>query len=406
VAIAKVTMARHCDLVIIGGGIAGSSLAIAMARAGYDVVVLEKERKFRDRVRGEVVYPWGTAEVVRLGLFEDFTQGCGRVVHFDTDHIGGETHQPTRYPDVSPDRTSALSFPHPEMQEQLLNRAAEAGAEVYRGAVLGEIRPGNAPEVDFIVDAQEKTVAARLVVGADGRESRVLQKLNFAHRRDPEHLYTAGFQLRGFSEDPSSVHYFLDDAEGFGSVVVETAPGNHRAYLLFNKDALPHRPSGARDYPLMMERFRKLGFPEDWLERAEPHGILASFDGAHRWVENATQPGVTLVGDAAGSSDPVWGNGLSRSLRSVRLLRDRLLSDGNWAAAADAYADDHQRDFMNLRRLERFSAELCFTIGQEALKRRNRAWSLMQREPELRVRISIYGPDSPISDRDLDRLLA
>jgi len=399
-------MNRYCDLAIVGGGIAGSSLAIAMARAGYNVIVLEKERKYRDRVRGEVVYPWGTAEVLRLGLFEDFTQGCGRVIDFDTDHIGGVTLPPKRYPDASPDRTSALSFSHPEMQEQLVNLAREVGVEIHRGAVVAEIRPGDPSELDFVVDDQQQTVSSRLVVGADGRDSRVLQKLKFDQTLDSEQLYTAGFQLRGFSEDPSSVHFFLDNGEGCGSIVVETAPANHRAYLVFHKDALPHRPSGVRDYALMMDRFRRLGFPENWLECAEPHGILASFSGAHRWVDKASQLGVTLVGDAAGSSDPAWGNGLSRSLRSVRLLRDRLLSDENWASAAEAYADDHRRDFLKLRRLERVAAELWFSMGQKAIARRNRVWKLMEEEPELSIRISIYGPDRPISDRDLTRLLA
>jgi 2-polyprenyl-6-methoxyphenol hydroxylase-like FAD-dependent oxidoreductase len=396
---------RACDLAIVGGGIAGSSLAIVMARLGFDVVVLEKERQFRDRVRGEVIYPWGVAEVTRLGLYADFTQGCGRVIEFDTDHIGGVTLQPMRYKDVSPDKVSALSFPHPQMQEKLLTRAIEAGVEVHRGAVLGDIRPGNTPELDFHVDGEERSLSARLIVGADGRESRVLQKLKFTQERDPEKLYTAGVQLRGFSENPSSVHFFLDDAEGFGSVVIETAPCNHRAYLLYHKDALPHRPSGTRDYELVMDRFRKLGFPDTWLEQAEPHGILASFDGAHRWVNRASNGGVTLIGDAAGSSDPVWGNGLSRSLRSVRLLRDRLLSDNNWATAAEAYAEDHLKDFLNLRRLERTMAELNFSMGADALARRNRAWKLIEKEPELAIRISLYGPDRQISDYDLSRLL-
>ena len=399
-------MTRHCDLVVVGGGIAGSSFAIVMARSGYDVVVLEKEKQFRDRVRGEVIYPWGAAEIIRLGHYEDFTEGCGRVIDLDTDHIGGVTFEPTRYSDVSPDRASALSFPHPEMQEQLLVRARQAEVEIHRGAVMEDIRTGNLTELDFVVDGRKQKLFARLMVGADGRESRVVQRLGFQQTRDPEELYTAGFQLRGFSEDPESVHFFLDNGEGCGSVVVETAPGNHRAYLLFHKDALPHRPSGTRDYGLMLDRFRRLGFPDSWLAQAEPHGILASFDGAHRWVDKPSRSGVTLIGDAAGSSDPVWGNGLSRSLRSVRLLRDRLLADSNWNAASNAYAEDHLRDFQNLRRLERISAELNFSMGPEALARRRRAWKLMEMEPELAFRVSVYGPDKKISDHDLGRLLA
>jgi len=313
---------------------------------------------------------------------------------------------PVRYTDVSPDQTSALSFLHPDMQEQLLARAQGVGVVVHRGAVIEDIRPGNLPELDLVVIGRPMTVAARLVVCADGRDSRSLQKLELSQSRDPEHLYVAGFQLRGFSEDPASVHFFLENAEGCGSVVVETAPGDHRAYLLFHKDAFPRRPSGTRDDGLMLERFRRLGFPDAWLEHAEPHGILASFDGAHRWVEGACPNGVTLIGDAAGCSDPVWGSGLSRTLRSVRLLRDRLLSDNNWAAASQAYSEDHLGDLLKLRRREQVWAELYFTMGAEALARRKRAWDLMEKEPELSMRMSFYGPDKPISDRDLDRLLA
>jgi NADPH-dependent 2,4-dienoyl-CoA reductase/sulfur reductase-like enzyme len=46
------------DLVIIGGGIAGSSLACSMAKAGARVLLLESEIEFRDRVRGEILCPW------------------------------------------------------------------------------------------------------------------------------------------------------------------------------------------------------------------------------------------------------------------------------------------------------------------------------------------------------------
>jgi hypothetical protein len=51
------------DLVIIGGGIAGSSLACSMAKAGARVLLLESEIEVRDRVRGEILCPWGVADL-------------------------------------------------------------------------------------------------------------------------------------------------------------------------------------------------------------------------------------------------------------------------------------------------------------------------------------------------------
>ena len=56
------------DVAIVGGGVAGSNLAAALAAVGLGVVVVEREARFRDRIRGEALHPWGAAEADRLGL--------------------------------------------------------------------------------------------------------------------------------------------------------------------------------------------------------------------------------------------------------------------------------------------------------------------------------------------------
>jgi flavin-dependent dehydrogenase len=54
------------DLVIVGGGLAGSALAAAMAPTGTRVLIVERDAVFRDRVRGEGMLPWGVAEARQL----------------------------------------------------------------------------------------------------------------------------------------------------------------------------------------------------------------------------------------------------------------------------------------------------------------------------------------------------
>jgi 2-polyprenyl-6-methoxyphenol hydroxylase-like FAD-dependent oxidoreductase len=61
-------MADSFDVVIIGGGIAGSALAAQLAKAGKGVLVLEQQLTYKDKVRGETFCPWGVRELVRMGL--------------------------------------------------------------------------------------------------------------------------------------------------------------------------------------------------------------------------------------------------------------------------------------------------------------------------------------------------
>ncbi len=56
------------DVVVVGGGIAGSSLAYALAREGLAVTVLEATLDYEDRVRGETMVPWGVDEARTLGV--------------------------------------------------------------------------------------------------------------------------------------------------------------------------------------------------------------------------------------------------------------------------------------------------------------------------------------------------
>ena len=70
------------DVVVVGGGIAGSALAAALARHGLGVTVLEQEVEYRDRVRGEYLPVWGVAEAQRLGLADILQDTGGTVVRW------------------------------------------------------------------------------------------------------------------------------------------------------------------------------------------------------------------------------------------------------------------------------------------------------------------------------------
>jgi 2-polyprenyl-6-methoxyphenol hydroxylase-like FAD-dependent oxidoreductase len=160
-------MAAHdWDLIVVGGGLGGAALARGMAKAGARVLVLEQETKFRDRVRGEFLPPWGVAEARRLDI-GDLLESCGCCVKSVQTGMGS----PCDLAATTPQGLPGLGFSHPEMQEALLESAARAGAEVRRGAAVTSIEPGRPPQVQCRASGGAEKVSARLVVAADGRNS-------------------------------------------------------------------------------------------------------------------------------------------------------------------------------------------------------------------------------------------
>ena len=112
--------AQTFDVVIAGGGLAGSSLGGVLARSGLGVLVVEKESGFRDRIRGELTWPWGHSEALRAGLGEALDQ-AGVVMRPMLDfYEDGRRVDSVPWEEISIDALPAIAFSHPHLQETLL----------------------------------------------------------------------------------------------------------------------------------------------------------------------------------------------------------------------------------------------------------------------------------------------
>jgi 2-polyprenyl-6-methoxyphenol hydroxylase-like FAD-dependent oxidoreductase len=395
------------DLIIVGGGLAGSSLAIALAPLGARVLIIEHQDPFRDRIRGEVLMPWGSLEAKRLGIYDFLLKSCAIEVAYYSRFRPGAAALVRDLEATTPANTCCMTFPHPAMQEVLLAEAAALGTEVRRGEAVAAITPGDPARVHLGSDAAG--LSARLVVLADGRDSRLRSHLGFEVRRDPEQLVIAGMILEGETDcseflagsapsQASTINLFYDPAGGRMVIAMRIAPGRNRIYLIHHKDILSKRLSGRHSVEEMIRQLHAAGAPAHWFERAQQVGPFASFDGSHRWVERPYRGGVVLIGDAAAATDPAWGRGLARTLRDARLLRDRLLAESNWQHAAEAYADDHDDFYGRMRRLEAMETTLLFERGEEADRRRERAFALFERDPSRIPDVTGLGPEAPSDD--------
>ncbi len=133
-------MAHNYDVIIVGGGLGGAALGRSLAAHGLRVLILERETVFRDRVRGEYVHPWGVSEARSLGLYELLRGTCGYETGFRVSRTVGLPSGPPRdLVATSPHHVGSLHFYHPDMQEVVLEAAAQAGAGVQRGTAVLDV---------------------------------------------------------------------------------------------------------------------------------------------------------------------------------------------------------------------------------------------------------------------------
>ena len=334
----------HFDVVTVGGGLGASALAAALANGGMRVLVLERETQFKDRVRGEYIVSWGVAEARELGIDDMLLRACGAEIPFVEMGFGARNLVET-----TPQRRGGVSFFHPDMQRTLLDRAEHCGATVRRGANVTGVSPGSKPAVRVDVNGREEQISARIVVVADGRGSAARKWLGFALERDECPFHFAGVSLGGVSCQEDKASFVFNPEFGLIGAVVPQKNGRFRAYLGYPADGRISL-NGAEKLGAFVAESRKVGpMFADCYAGAKALGPLAAFEAGYFWVDHPYREGVALIGEAAATSDPSFGQGMALTLRDVRVLRDALQADSDWDRAGHRYAEQHDRYFQNIR---------------------------------------------------------
>lgn len=387
------------DLVTVGGGLGASALAIAMARNGARVLVLEKETQFRDRVRGEGLAPWGVAEARALGIADFLLKTCAKEVPWVEMGFG-----PRNLTETTPQKEPFLTYCHPEMQGALLAEAEQAGAQVRRGVTVEAVELGANNAAVIARTAKAERISSRLVVGADGRGSAVRKWASFETQKGPQPFHFAGVLLTGVSGRDDIVTFLFNPDLGLVVAMVPQTNQRWRAYLGY--------PTGSG---LVLQGSEKLGTFLAESKRVAPNlteayadvkgvGPLATFDVSESWVDHPYREGVALLGDAAATSDPTFGQGMPTTLRDARVLRDALLANSDWDQAGHHFARQHDAYFQNSHKvcgwLRTLFQDPC--SGAQALRKR-----AMPRIAEDLSRVPDHlfsGPDLPADDTVRDRL--
>ena len=394
-------MYERADIVIVGGGIAGGALATVLARAGIATLVLERTTVYRDRVLGEWMAPWGVREAKRLGL-HDVLVAAG--AHHVAKHVtyGPEIDpeqafaNPMKFADVTPDVPGPLTLQHIVACDALRRAAIDAGATFLRGVTDIGMATDGEPSVTFTHEGVQRRTACRIIAGCDGRGSIVRARAGIELHRDPTHHFFAGLLVE-------NAHGWPEDTEAIGTegevraLAFPQGNGRVRLYLGYSRDET-QRLAGPEGPQRFLDLFRLQSLHcSEHLANATPAGPCNSYPNEDTWTDEPYAPGVVLVGDAAGYNDPLIGQGLSITMRDVRIVSDLMLGSDEWSPALFApYGKERAERMRRLRFVASLVATMQVEFGSDAEQRRKIWVERAQTDPTLMQPLlaSLLGPDA------------
>jgi 2-polyprenyl-6-methoxyphenol hydroxylase-like FAD-dependent oxidoreductase len=388
------------DVVIVGAGIAGGALGTVLARAGFEVVLLERENSYHDRVRGEFMVPWGVTELAKLELLQPLRDAGALFTkrNIPYDELFAPAEAEARALDLTKmhaEGVGGLCLGHPATCDIFAQLATTSGAEVLCGAGDISVTSGSQPIVGCLHNGTSLEFRPRLVIGADGRNSPVRKNLGFQVNADIPHNLLGGMLIKGVPSWPRDMQV-IGVEDRFHFLVFPQGNDLLRLYACYDFPD-KSRFNGPDRQTKLINVFGELTcFPyAEAIAASTPIGPFNSFSNEDHWIDDPTCPGVVLIGDAAGHNDPILGQGLSIALRDVRLVSEILGEARVSGRVPDfrPYVEERAERMRRLRITARVAATLRAEFGQEARERRARVGKRMAAGQLGPLPASLIGPE-------------
>ncbi|NMR19079.1 geranylgeranyl reductase family protein [Cellulomonas fimi] len=335
--------AREADVIVVGAGPAGSSTALALAQAGLEVLLLEKDTFPREKVCGDGLTPRSVRALLAMGVDMDSGGGWTRTRGIRMISTGGRLE--LDWPDLVSFPSYGLVRSRASLDDALARRAVEAGAHLHQAtSAVGLVRDdrsgrvigvrtrhrGPGPAGEHGGDhGDDVELRAAVVVAADGVSSRVSLDAGLSRRMDRP----LGVATRTYFTSPRHSDDYLETWLTLTDPAGRALPGYGWVFGMGDGTCnvglgLLNAPGVNRhvDYRALLAGWlepmpREWGFGED--TRTAPvtgAALPLAFNRTPHYV-----PGLMLVGDAGGMVNPYTGEGIAYALESGRIAADVLV---------------------------------------------------------------------------------
>ncbi|GAA2499908.1 geranylgeranyl reductase family protein [Streptomyces thermolineatus] len=336
---------RSADVIVVGAGPAGSATAYHLARAGLDVLLLEKTAFPREKVCGDGLTPRATKQLVGMGI--DISEEAGWLRNKGLRIIGGGHRIQLDWPELSAYPNYGLVRRREDFDEMLARQAQKAGARLYErcnvGSPILDDRTGRIIGVEAKL-GEEKAPAsfhAPIVVAADGNSTRLSLGMGL-HRREDRPM---GVAVRTYFTSPRHDDDYLESwlelwdrrgpqdrlLPGYGWIFgMGDGTSNVGLGILNSSSAFKEL-----DWREVLKAWCA-SMPEEWGYSEE--NMIGPIRGAALPMAFNRQPhytrGLLLVGDAGGMVNPFNGEGIAYAMESGEIAARVIVQAHARATAA------------------------------------------------------------------------
>ena len=303
---------RQVDVVIVGGGPAGLSAAIVLARYGLRIVVCEQHSFPVDKACGEGIMPTGVAHLQRLGVAR---------------HLPAQAVQPfagIRYHSLQGRSAAACFVEGPgwgikrqALSAALLDTAREFDSIEIRSAVRAE--PIAQLVSGSVVQVDGERLLTRLLIGADGLNSRVRRWAGLDGQ--PSTLKRWGARQH-IDIAPWSQYVEVYLSKGLEAYITPCSAEQVGVAFLWDRSRHPRVRGGRGLMASLMQSFPEV---QARLEGMQPADLPRAVGPLQRIVRSVVADGVLLIGDASGYLDAITGEGLSLALAQALCLEQTVI---------------------------------------------------------------------------------
>jgi 2-polyprenyl-6-methoxyphenol hydroxylase-like FAD-dependent oxidoreductase len=328
------------NVLIAGGGLAGTAAAIQLGRLGISTELFERESFPKEKVCGEGLMPAGVAALERLGL----TGMKGAPFNGVRYHFGKRIAE-GRFPQAHGVPCLGRGLRRLDLDHTLFELAGRtSNVKVHTGAFVEAPLVKGERVVGLMVNGTPRY--ADLIIGADGARSRLRHalKLDLPSRRKRFGI-GAHFRLEPGRAMPQSVDVYL--GRGYELYATPLPRGELVVAGLASAEALDGR---------LEDQFRRWWIAQphlsERLKDAEQLGEMRAISPVSGRARQRYLRGFLLLGDAAGFTDPITGGGMTQALLSAELLRHYVARNArttsDWLPEFDREREALLRDYRRL----------------------------------------------------------